>query len=189
MQVYLIEISDSYPETYWLQYDAEIYPDALLLKKGRKVNAAEFSHACLDADPKASMERLLKYDYLFSVGPDLVSERLARILLSSKEESVQLIPTKIRQKEKLYQGYYIVNYLVAKESFDMEKCEWRPLLDSMPDGPRYFTKMVLSESEVEGSIFRSKENLSEIVVTDDFANKIKNAGIKGIKLIKEKTRF
>jgi len=135
--MHLLEISDNYPESYWLEYDSKSFPDPLLLKEGKAVDVAEFSNIYFKANPKVSIEKVLNYDYLFSSGHDIISEKLAEVLLSSNEKAVHLIPmipTKIKHKENLYDGFYIVNYLMVKNAFDREKCECVPLIKSMPDG-------------------------------------------------------
>jgi len=187
--MYLIEISDDYPENYWLEYDSENYPDALLFKEGKLIDLNNLPTIYLNADSSASIKNLLSYDCLFSSGPELISERLAKILAPKENEMVQLVPVRIKHKKNIYEGFYIVNFLVIKKSFDMEKCERAPVIKSMPDGPKKFTKIVLLESDEENLIFRAEESLSEVVVTNDLAQKITSAKTKGIKLIKEKVRF
>jgi len=187
--MYLIDISDSYPESYWLDYDAKKFPDPLLLKCGKAVDITEFSNVYLNANPKVSIERVLKYDYLFSSGPDIVSEKLAKILTKHNKKPIQLIPVKIKHRECFSGGFYMINYLSTKKSFDMERCECTPVIRTMPDGPKKFTRIVLLNTNENNSIFRAEEDFFEIVVTDDLAKKIKDSSIKGIKLVKEKTRF
>jgi|GEM_PF-804438 len=187
--MYLLEISDNYPESYWLEYDSKSFPDPLLLKEGQAVNISDFSDVHFKVKPKVSIEKVLKYDYLFSSGIDIISEKLAKILVSFNEKIVQLIPTKIEYKDILYDGFYIVNYLMVKNAFDLEKSECVPLIKLMPDGPKKYTKIVLVKSDKQSCIFRAKEDLFEIVATDDLVEKIENANIKGIQFVKEKSRF
>jgi len=187
--MYLIDISDSYPENYWLEYDSKKFPNPLLLKKGQPVDAEKFSNVYLYANSRASIKNLLTYDYLFSSGPDIISGKLAKLLISSKVEGTQLIPTKIKHIEMIYEGFYIINYTSIKKSFDVDKCKCVPIVKSMPNGPKKFTKIFLLDSPAGDFIFRAQESLSEVIVTNDLAKKIKNEGIKGIKLIKEKSRF
>jgi len=188
--VYLITISENYPERYWLDCDAKKFPDPLLLRTGQRVEEVQFSHLCFKVDPKVSIERILKYDYLFSgYGIDIISEKLAAILMASNKKAVQLIPTKIKQKETEYDGFYIINYLILRRAFDREKSTCKPLLEVMPNGPKKFTKIVLLPSEKGEAIFRAEEDFTKIVVTDSLAEKIHKAGIKGIELVKEEARF
>jgi len=187
--MYLIDISDSYPESYWLDYDAKKFPDPLLFKRGKAVDMTDFSHVYLSANPKASIERVLKYDYLFSNGPDVVSEKFAKILTESNKDSIQLIPAKIKHGKYFGGGFYIINYLITRKSFDMGRCEYSPVIRAMPDSPKKFTKISLLDSNETNLIFRAEEDFFEIIVTDDLAQKIKDSSIKGIKLVKEKSRF
>jgi len=107
----------------------------------------------------------------------------------SNKNAVQLIPTKIKQKERFYDGFYIVNYLLVRRAFDGEKSICKPILDSIQGGPKKFTKIVLLPSKEGEAIFRAEEDFTKVVVTDDLAEKIYQAGIKGITLVKEETRF
>jgi len=187
--MYLIDISDNYPESYWLEYDSQKFPDPLLLKIGKLVDPDKFSHAYLTANSRASIKKLMTYDYLFSSGPEIISEKLAKLLISSEVDAVQLIPTRIKHSESFYENYYIINYLSVKKSFDLDECEFSPIIKSMPNGPKKFTKISLLDSPRGNFIFRAEESLQEVAVTDDLAKIIKDEEIKGIKLIKEKTRF
>ncbi|AYN96135.1 MULTISPECIES: hypothetical protein [unclassified Pseudomonas] len=187
--MYLIDIDEKYPNNYWLEYDTNIFPDSLSLKIGKPVNPNDFKDIYLSAKSNASIKNLTSYDYLFSNGPDVISKRLAKLLTNFSKDSIQLLETKIRHKGKFHEGFYIVNYLSIQEAFDMANCIYKPIIDFLPDGPKKFTKITLIDLQTEKSIFRCKECLSEVAISNDVAREIKESNIKGIQLLEKKLRL
>lgn len=111
MFMFLLEVSDHYPNNYWLEYDSEKYPDHLIFKSCSEVDVSSFPAIYLRADKKVSLERLNSYDYLFSSGPDLISDKLADIFIRRNlTDQIQTIPVTILCGDMEVKGFNIVIY-------------------------------------------------------------------------------
>jgi hypothetical protein len=176
----LLTPSDEYPESYWLSYDQTNNLDYLEFYKCKRLSIT-------GAKPKMALTRKIsvnafrQYDYLFSDGPDLVGARLAGVINSSKfAGDVQLICADVTINGKSYDDYFIINYLRSGSAFDMVRSVHKPLIKSMPDGPKKFNSIVLLDKTPESGMFRALESNSHVVVSDDVAEYLINNSVRGI---------
>ncbi|WP_254171095.1 MULTISPECIES: hypothetical protein [Pseudomonas] len=80
----------------------------------------------------------------------------------------------------VYNDYYAVNYLASESAFDMERCIYKPLIKSLPEGPKRYSKIVLQDIEPTHSIFRALESMSRIVVSDRTVELLQGKSVIGI---------
>ncbi len=176
----LLEPVDSYPEKYWLSYDHGSSIDHLSFQECKLISGSDLS-VRLSLNKKVGLSAFRKFDYLFSDGPDIVTSRLVDIFVAMGLESeIQFIPACVAINGDLYNDYYAVNYLMSESAFDMERCVYKPLIKSLPDGPKRFSKIVLQDIEPTHSIFRALESMSRIVVSDRAAESLQNKSVIGI---------
>ncbi|WP_025026054.1 imm11 family protein [Caldalkalibacillus mannanilyticus] len=188
--MYLLEISEEYPNNYWLEYDHEKFPDHLIFKSGSEVDVSSFQEIYLRANKKVSLERLSSYDYLFSSGPDLISNKLADIFIRRNlANQIQTIPVTILCGDMEVKGFNIIIYKKCDTAIDMKASTYVPLLKYMPDGPKKFTSVVILEKEPHYKIFRAEENKDKVIVSHDLKVELEREGVKGIKFVKEKRCF
>lgn len=176
----LLEPAENYPEKYWLSYDHEDCIDHLKFQEGQRIVAEPLSVKFLLKN-KVSLNSIRKYDYLFSDGPDVVSSRLANIFQEMNlMEDIQLVQASVMINGNWYDDYFAVNYMAVESAFDMEKSIFKPLIKSMPNGPKRFSNIVLSSAAPVHSVFRASESMSRIIVSDQVADFIKSKLVVGI---------
>lgn len=176
----LLEPAENYPERYWLSYDHEGCIDNLEFQEGRRIVAEPLSVKFFLKN-RVSLNSIRKYDYLFSDGPDVVSTRLANIFQEMNlMGEVQLVQASVMINGDWYEDYFAVNYMAVESAFDMEKSVFRSLVKSMPNGPKRFSKIVLSNVAPVHSVFRASESMSRIIVSDQVADFIKSKSVIGI---------
>ncbi|MFK3908536.1 hypothetical protein ACI2KD_10795 [Pseudomonas monteilii] len=127
--------SDDYPEHYWLKYDRDANPDYFKFSGGERCEGISKALK-FHLKGRVSMSSFLQYDFLSSDGPDVMTEKLARILENACPAGIQLVPVEVISNGKTWSGYYVVNILNIDKAFDMDRCVYCPLLKSMPEGPK-----------------------------------------------------
>lgn len=177
---------DSYPERYWLSYDHKNSIDHLKFLECSPVSPNE-GLTKLGLKKKVSLKDFRKFDYLFSDGPDVVSSRIADLISSSGFASnVQFVSCELAISGDVYLDYFVINYLVSEVAFDMDRSQYKPLIKSVPDGPKKFQHIVLKDRKPNSGIFRSAESNSHVVVSDEVAEFFKSNSVVGVEFVSEK---
>ena len=174
--------SENYPEKYWLKYDHEKNPDHLEFLLGKEVHV-DNGPIVYVMKGKVSLAAVREYDYLFSDGPDVVSDDVARILVESCPLDVQLLPAVLVVNGGRYGDYFALNVLNKYEAFDLSRCNYVPLINSMPDGPKKFKTIHLKGYVPNFSIFRAVESRFNIVLSDSLAVKLEGRLVKGVQFV------
>lgn len=176
----LLTPSNEYPNGYWLGYDHANSLEYLEFYKCKKLSTPE-TRPQMTLTKKVSLSAFRRYDYFFSDGPDLVSSRLAGIINSSTfADDLQLISVDVTINGKSYDDYFIVNYLRMESAIDMTDSLYKPLIKSMPDGPKKFSRIVLLDKTPEIGMFRASESNSHVIVSDDVAEVFESNSVKGV---------
>ena len=172
----------NYPDSYWFQYisTGDDYYELLQCKKIQSNKPIVFK-----LEKKVSEKRLLSYDIYFSDGPVFISPRLANLLSNNQDflHDVQLIDATIIVNGRSYSGYKVLNILRLISCIDMNKSEYIPLLESLPDGPKEFYKMVFKENINEQfCMARCEESIGLIVISESLRQFFIKNKVKGIDL-------
>ena len=172
----------NYPDSYWFQYisTGDDYYELLQCKKIQSNKPIVFK-----LEKKVSEKRLLSYDIYFSDGPVFISPRLANLLSNNQDflHDVQLIDATIIVNGRSYSGYKVLNILRLISCIDMNKSEYIPLLESLPDGPKEFYKMVFKENINEQfCMARCEESEGIIVISESLRQFFIKNKVKGIDL-------
>ncbi len=176
----LVEPVGNYPEKYWLSYDHESNIDHLSFQECKLIPGSDLL-VQLSLKKKVGLSAFRKFDYLFSDGPDIVTSRLVDIFLDMGfEGEIQFVPACVVINDDVYNDYYAVNYLASESAFDMERCIFKPLIKSLSDGPKRFSRIVLQDIEPVHSIFRALESMPRIVVSDRAAESLQDKSVMGI---------
>ncbi|WP_205869977.1 hypothetical protein [Pseudomonas viridiflava] len=161
-KIFLIKISDAYPESYWFRCNILTGQDPIILKKGKHLDedlSIEFR-----VGSKSSVERILKYDFLFSDGPNFISPRFHQLLLDCNVTGVQFFDAKVYIGDAKYDGYKALNITSKSKAFDGSKSKSEPLLSYLPEGPKLYTEIVLKENiDPSGDIFRAEEDFTSML--------------------------
>lgn len=183
----LLSPANDYPESYWFLYDHANSIDHLNFYECKKVKTPpHLPQATLKY--KVSIKTIRTYDYLFSDGPDIIGARLAKVIKECDlKYNLQLIPLEVTINGERYDDYFVINYLKCEAAFDLESSEWKPLIKSMPDGPKKFSKIVLFDKEPENLIFRATESNSHIVASDEAVNIFEANSVRGIEFLPGKS--
>lgn len=177
---------DSYPEKYWLSYDHENSIDHLKFLECTPVSSHE-GFVRLNLKRAVSLKDFRRFDYLFSDGPDVVSSRVANLIKSSDFASdVQFISCELSVNGDIYSDYFVINYLASEVAFDMSKSQYKPLIKSIPNGPKKFQHIVLRDRAPDSAIFRSAESISHVVASDEVAEFFKSNFVVGVEFVTEK---
>ena len=180
MLMKLIEPVDNYPEKYWLSYDHVFSIDHLSFQECKLISGSDLP-VQLSLKKKVSLSAFRKYDYLFSDGPDIITSDLVNIFLGmGLEDEIQFVPARVVINGDVHNDYYAVNYLASESAFDMEECIYKPLIKSLPGGPKKFSRIVLQDIEPTHSIFRALESMSRIVVSNRVAESLQDKSVIGI---------
>ena len=179
--IYELEIFN-YPNSYWFQYDSTVVAnyEFLQCKEIQSNKPLVFK-----LEKKVSEKRLLSYDFFFSDGPEFISPRLANLLSNNQDflHDVQLIEATIIVNGRSYSGYKALNFLRLISCIDMNKSEYIPLLESLPDGPKEFYKMVFKENINEQfCMARCEESEGIIVISESLRQFFIKNKVKGIDL-------
>ncbi|WP_370387549.1 imm11 family protein [Snodgrassella alvi] len=172
----------NYPDSYWFQYisAAGEYYELLQCKKIQSNKPVIFK-----LEKKVSEKRLLSYDIYFSDGPVFISPRLANLLSNNQYflHDVQLIEATIIVNGRSYSGYKVLNILRLISCIDMNKSEYVPLLESLPDGPKKFFEIVFKENINEQfCMARCEESEGIIVISESLRQFFIKNKVKGIDL-------
>ena len=172
----------NYANSYWFQYDSTVVANYEFLQcKEIQLNKP----LVFKLENKVSEKRLLSYDFYFSDGPEFISPRLANLLSNNQDflHDVQLIEATIIVNGRSYSGYKALNFLRSISCIDMNKSEYIPLLESLPDGPKKFYKMVFKENINEQfCMARCKESIGRIVISESLRQFFIENKVKGIDL-------
>ena len=177
--IYELMISN-YPNSYWFQYDSTVVASYEFIEfKEIQLNKP----LVFKLENKVSEKRLLSYDIYFSDGPVFISPRLANLLSNNQDflHDVQLIEATIIVNGCSYSGYKALNILRLISCIDMNKSEYIPLLESLPDGPKEFYKMVFKENINEQfCMARCEESEGRIVISESLRQFFIKNKVKGI---------
>ncbi|WP_349975514.1 hypothetical protein [Pseudomonas sp. WHRI 8519] len=160
---YILCISDDYPESYWLKAKVLSGEDSSIFKEGLVVTDSVVVR--FESAKGISARKLLEYDFFFSDGPNLISPRLYELMVKEGVSGVQFIDAELVVSGVSYAGYKLFNVVTTSPVFDLKGSESEPLLSYLPDGPRWFTKIVLAEgADLSSDIIRAEEDIATIVV-------------------------
>ena len=160
---YILSISDDYPESYWLKAKVLSGEDSSIFKEGLVVTKSVIVR--FESAKRISAAKLLAYDFFFSDGPNLISPRLYELMIKEGISGVQFIDAGLIVSGVSYAGYKIFNVVTRSAVFDLEKSESEPLLSYLPDGARWYSKIVLAEgANLPSDIVRAEEEIATIVV-------------------------
>lgn len=176
--------SDDYPEKYWMKYDREVNPDYFEFSGGQRYECTSKALQ-FHLKGRVSISSFSKYDFLSSDGPDVITEKFAQVLDQACRADVQLVPAKIFINGENRSGYYVVNILNIDKAFDMDKCIYGPLLRSMPEGPKNFERISLLSSSPKHEMFLAEEDRARIIVSDNLAQLLSSAQLKGVAFFEE----
>ena len=170
----------NYPDSYWFQYisTGDDYYELLQCKKIQSNKPIVFK-----LEKKVSEKRLLSYDIYFSDGPVFISPRLANLLSNNQDflHDVQLIEATIIVNGCSYSGYKALNILRLISCIDMNKSEYIPLLESLPDGPKKFYEIIFKENINEQfCMARCEESEGRIVMSESLRQFFIKNKVKGI---------
>ena len=172
----------NYANRYWFEYDSTVVANYKFIEcKEIQINKP----LVFKLKDKVSEKRLLSYDFYFSDGPVFISPRLANLLSNNEDflHDVQLIDATITVNGRSYSGYKVLNILRLISCIDMNKSEYIPLLESLPDGPKEFYKMVFKENINEQfCMARCEESEGIIVISESLRQFFINNKVKGIDL-------
>lgn len=176
-----LKISHNYPNKYWLKYEENgVTSDDFM-----RCNYVNFNDKLkFGLNGVVSEKKILSYDFLFSDGPIVVSQKAAELLSPSEEMGdIQLIEASLSMNGTSHYGYKVLNILRSLPCIDMEKSESQPILSYLPDGPRKFSKVVLKRN-VKNDFFiaRSLECNSFIVISDSLREVFIENNIIGLEL-------
>lgn len=161
---YILCISEDYPESYWLKSKVLSGEDSSIFKEGLPIK--QVVTVRFESQKKISSSKLLAYDFFFSDGPNLISPRLYELMVKEDMSGVQFIDAELVVSGTSYTGYKIFNVVARSPAFDLESSESEPLLSYLPDGPRWYSKIVLAEDgKLSSDIVRAEEDIATIVVT------------------------
>jgi hypothetical protein len=162
---FIVQISDTYPESYWFKSRVLTGQDSIELKTGAEVTgkwALEFR-----LDKRVSLDGVLGFDFFFSDGPNFISPRLYDILVSSKISGLQFIDANIYIQGEEYKGFKVLNFTNKQAAFDAENSKYEPLLSYIPDGPKKYTDIVLKEDISPAvDMFRAEEDFTVMLAVE-----------------------
>lgn len=165
VKTFIMQISDTYPESYWFKSKVLTGQDSIELKTGTEVNgnwALEFR-----LDKRVSLDRVLGFDFLFSDGPNFISPRLYDILVGSNISGLQYIDADIYIEGKKYKGYKVLNITNRLAAFDAENSRCEPLLSYISDGPKKYTEIVLNKDISPAvDMFRAEEDFTVMLAVE-----------------------
>ncbi|WDY56479.1 imm11 family protein [Pseudomonas sp. PSKL.D1] len=180
---FMLSISHDYPEAYWLKTHILTGEDSGVFKEG----------VAVDGDIKARFEcsgsisevRFLRYDFLFSDGPNLISPRLHKMMLEEELSGVQFVDAELMVNGVVHEGYKVFNVVERSPVFDLIKSVSEPLISSMPDGPQWYSKIVLDDSfELPCDVVRAQEELATVVVSLRVKSVFEKNNVRGVQFVR-----
>ncbi|EKT4468948.1 hypothetical protein QEL93_004390 [Pseudomonas putida] len=176
---FILSISEDYPESYWLKVkmlsggDSGIFKEGMAIEEGIKV--------CFEGAKRVNASKLLAYDFFFSDGPNLISPRLHKLMCEESITGVQFVDADLVLDGVCHGGYKVFNVTDRSRAFDLEKSISEPLLSYMPDGPRWFSKIVLDDGvELSSDVVRAEEESATIVVAARVKSIFESNSIRGL---------
>lgn len=164
-KIFVVQISDSYPESYWFKCKVISGQDPIILKKGEKVEGEWVVEFHLNK--KVSVEQVVSFDFFFSDGPNFISPKLYDLMIESQISGVQFIDAGFYVNGKKYEGYKVINFTNRIAAFDEKNSKSEPLLSYIPDGPKKYTEIVLRSDLVFSlDMFRSSEDFTTILAVN-----------------------
>ncbi|WBS02555.1 hypothetical protein OU994_30680 [Pseudoduganella sp. SL102] len=181
---YVLSVSDDYPDSYWFKYDHDNSPSYLSFQSGEAVDQPK-RPPLFTLDKKISIARFLGFDFLMSDGGDFISAKFADLMRNLAAGDVQIIEASVYVNGEKMNGFCIGNIANLVSCVDMEKSIYKPLLKSCPDGPIKFTRFEFIDNSLnDHKIVRCKEDPQTIVVSEDFMQACKSAGIRGVEFLR-----
>ncbi|WP_155642282.1 imm11 family protein [Pseudomonas alabamensis] len=172
---------DKYPEKYWLKYNHEVNPRHVEFLLGKKIDTKDKT-ILFSLKNKVSVAAISKYDFLYSDGADVVSEKIVRVLNEICPNDIQLLPAIVNVSGVILSNYYALNVLKSEHALDLEKCVYFPLGED-DDAPKRFEKIALLDREPSSDIFRALEKRSSIILSDRLAQALEETSVKGIRFV------
>lgn len=176
---FILSISDDYPESYWLKIkmlsgeESGVFKDGVAVSKDIKV--------CFEGSKRVSVSKLLSYDFFYSDGPNLISPRLYELMKAENISGVQFVNANLLIGEVSYAGYKVLNVTDKSPVFNLKESVSEPLFSYLPDGPRWFSKIVLDDETILSSdVVRAEEESPVIVVTARVKSIFENASVRGV---------
>ncbi|MBD8492586.1 imm11 family protein [Pseudomonas syringae] len=161
-KLFLIKISDDYPESYWFRCTVLSGQDPGVFKKGIPLEEEVSIEFRVGSKPDAG--RLLSYDFLFSDGPNFISPRFHQLLLDHDVQGLQFFDADVYMGEAECHGYKVVNFTSKSKAFDESKSKSEPLLSYLPEGPARYTEIVLKENvDTRVDMFRAEEDFTSML--------------------------
>lgn len=114
-------ITNKYPNSYWLKYDRENNLDYLMFLGNVSVNIPNQSRIIFELNEKVSLNSFLRYDYVMSDAVPLISKKIASLIISSKNDDLQLIGADVYYRGKIIGEYYIPLFLRIVDCIDRNK--------------------------------------------------------------------
>jgi hypothetical protein len=179
---YILSISEDYPESYWLKIKMLSGEDSGIFKEG--VDVGKNVEVRFEGAKRVSASKLLAYDFFFSDGPNLISPRLHALMVKEGISGVQFVDADLVLGGVSHAGYKVFNVVGRSPAFDLKKSISEPLLSYMPDGPRWFSKIVLDDNaKLSDDIVRAEEEIATIVVTAHVKSVFESNSIRGLQFI------
>lgn len=176
---FILTISDEYPEGYWLKMKMLSGQDSGIFKEGVVVD--NDIKVCFEVAKRVSASRLLAYDFFFSDGPNLISPRLHELMSQENISGVQFVDADLVLDGESHAGYKILNVIGRSPAFNLRESVSEPLLSYMPDGPRWFSKIVLDDNaDLSSDIVRAEEESATIVVVARVKSVFESNSIRGV---------
>jgi hypothetical protein len=177
---YVLSVSDSYPDSYWFEYDHENSLDYLEFRSGHLVNT-EHKHPVFRTKRKLNIKKLQSFDLLMSDGGDFISCKFANLLRENCPSDVQLIKVDVFSNDETVGDFFISNIINIIPCADMHKSSYKPLMKSDPNGPIKFSKLeFIPNSLQDHMIVRCKEDPETVVVSEKFVKLCQDNKIEGI---------
>lgn len=179
---FILSISDDYPESYWLKVKMLSGENCGVFKEG--VAVSKDIKVCFEGPKRISASKLLSYDFFFSDGPNLISPRLHELMSRESISGVQFVDADLLLDGVSYPGYKVFNVIAKSPAFNLKESISEPLLSYMPDGPKWFSKIVLDDDvELSSDIVRAQEEIATIVVVPRVKSIFESNSIRGLQLV------
>ena len=179
VSVFIMQISDNYPERFWFKSKVLSGQDPIEIKKGQEL----VGEWCVEfrLERKASIAAVKKYDIYFSDGPNFISPRLHQLLLESGVSGVQFLDANVYFGDELQKDYKVLNITKKIQSFDPLKSKSQLIMNYLPNGPKKYTSIVpLQDLCPEVEIFRAEEAFTTILVAERVKDLFVQANVKGV---------
>lgn len=131
-----------------------------------------------ELSPK-KMGSLKQYDFLFTVGPLIVSQKVKEILKPEEEAGfVQFFPVNIKH-HGILDGFYVAHITNHENTTDLHNSVYEK--DEWDDEEYQFAIQTFKENfDWDISIAKSKEKFAQIVVNGNLKDRLISAGIKDL---------